>query len=178
MTLPSQGAKAAPPVRKLPLRMPVPHTSIHQQSRRFLEPMQDILVLILVLVLFALMLRTLWTLLQELRGAYLDFRTVIAEVLFVLVMIELVRLLIVYLQEHRVAVDFMVELGIVSTLREIVLRGVVELHWEQILALSLLLLTLGALLRFADLRWPRPDDECVNTAGGGFTSSEGQDVNR
>jgi hypothetical protein len=53
-----------------------------------------------------------------------------------------------------VAVDFMVELGIVATLREIVLRGVVELHWEQILALSALLLALGALLRFGDLRVP------------------------
>lgn len=32
-----------------------------------------------------------------------------------LVMVEVVRLLIVYLEEHRVAVDFMVELGIVAT---------------------------------------------------------------
>jgi uncharacterized membrane protein (DUF373 family) len=41
-------------------------------------------------------------------------------------MVELVRLLMIYLQEHRLAVDFMVELGIVATLREIVLRGVVS----------------------------------------------------
>jgi uncharacterized membrane protein (DUF373 family) len=77
---------------------------------------------------------------------------VIAEVLFMLVMVELVRLLLVYLREHHVAVDFMVELGIVSTLREIVLRGVVDLPWEQIAALSSFLLALGLLLRFGDLR--------------------------
>jgi len=64
----------------------------------------------------------------------------------------LVRLLVIYLQEHRVAVDFMVELGIVATLREIVLHGVVELPWEQIAALSIFLLALGAILRFGDLR--------------------------
>jgi uncharacterized membrane protein (DUF373 family) len=29
-------------------------------------------------------------------------------------------------------VDFMVELGIVATLREVVLRGVAELHWQQV----------------------------------------------
>jgi uncharacterized membrane protein (DUF373 family) len=77
-------------------------------------------------------------------------------VLFLLVMIEVVRLVIVYLEEHRVAVDFMVELGIVATLREIVLRGVIELGWAEVLALSVFLLALGALLRFGDLRSPEP----------------------
>ncbi|MCX7624004.1 MAG: phosphate-starvation-inducible PsiE family protein [Thermomicrobium sp.] len=62
------------------------------------------------------------------------------------------RLLVVYLEEHRVAVDFMVELGIVATLREVVLRGVVELGWAQVLAISGFLLTLGALLRFGTWR--------------------------
>jgi Phosphate-starvation-inducible E family len=60
------------------------------------------------------------------------------------------------LQEHRVAVDFMVELGIVATLREVVLRGVIELDWGHIVALSGFLLTLGALLRFGDLRALEP----------------------
>jgi len=73
-----------------------------------------------------------------------------------LVMVEVVRLLIVYLEEHRVAVDFMVELGIVATLREIVLRGVIELRWEQVVALSVFLVALGALLRFGDLRIADP----------------------
>ena len=52
------------------------------------------------------MLRTLDRLARELFAAALDFRVVIAEVLF---------MLIIYLQERRVAVDFMVELGIVAT---------------------------------------------------------------
>jgi len=77
---------------------------------------------------------------------------VIAEVLFMLVMVEVVRLLVIYLEEHRVAVDFMVELGIVATLREIVLRGVVELSWSQIVAMSVFLLALGALLRWGFTR--------------------------
>jgi hypothetical protein len=49
-------------------------------------------------------------------------------------------------------VDFMVELGIVATLREVVLRGVAELHWQQVAALTGFLLALGALLRFGDLQ--------------------------
>jgi hypothetical protein len=82
----------------------------------------------------------------------LDVNDVIGEVLFVLVLIEVLRLLIVYLQEHRVAVDFMVELGIVATLREIVLRGATELDWKLIAALTAFLAALGAVLRFGDLR--------------------------
>ena len=132
----------------------LPHTGVHRASRRFLEPAQDILVLGLGLVLFGLRARTLCGLIRDLLGPALDFRVVIAEVLFVLVMVEMVRLLIIYLEEHRVAVDFMVELGIVSTLREIVLRGVVELRWEQVVALSIFLLALGTLLRFGGLRVP------------------------
>src|SRR6266403_4360594 len=121
-------------------------------ARRFLEPAQDLLVLGIGLALFALMARTLVRLFRELLAPTLDFRVVIAEVLFMLVMVEVVRLVIIYLEEHRIAVDFMVELGIVATLREIVLRGVTELSWQQVIALTALLLALGALLRFGDLR--------------------------
>ena len=140
----------------------VAHTTVHRLARRFLEPAQDLLVLAIGLALFALMARTIVGLFREVVSATLDFRVVIAEVLFVLVMVEVVRLLIIYLQEHRIAVDFMVELGIVSTLREIVLRGVVELDWKQVVSLSLLLLALGALLRYGDLRTPR---EAASGAG-------------
>jgi len=75
------------------------HTGVHRAARRFLEPIQDLLVLGIGLVLFALMVRTLGRLLHELLAAALDFRVVIAEVLFMLVMVEVVRLLIIYLQE-------------------------------------------------------------------------------
>ena len=75
-----------------------------------------------------------------------------AEVLFMLVIVEVVRLVISYFREHRVAVDFMVELGIVATLREIVLRGVADLPWQQVPALTMFGLALGVLLRFEHLR--------------------------
>ena len=129
-----------------------PHTSVHRAARRFLEPAQDLLVVGIGLSLFALMARTLIRLFQEVLATTLDFRVVIAEVLFMLVMVEVVRLIIIYLEQHRVAVDFMVELGIVATLREIVLHGVTELSWDKIAALSVFLIALGALLRFGNLR--------------------------
>jgi uncharacterized membrane protein (DUF373 family) len=146
-----------------------PHTGVHRVVRRYLEPAQDLLVLAIAAAVFALMARTLAGLFTELFAPVLNFRVVIAEVLFILVLVEVVRLLIIYLQEHRVAVDFMVELGIVATLREVVLRGVIELEWPHVLALSGFLLTLGALLRFGDLRSAPPadaqDDRVPGAAG-------------
>ena len=135
-----------------PLHWVVPHTDVHRLTRRALESIQDVIVVALGIILFALMARTLWRLAQDVVAPELDFRTVISEVLFMLVMIELVRLLVIYLREHHVAVDVMVELGIVSTLREVVLRGVVELEWQEVVALAVFLLALGVLLRFGDLR--------------------------
>ena len=135
-----------------PLHRVVPHTDVHRLTRRALESIQDVIVVALGIILFALMARTLWRLAQDVVAPELDFRTVISEVLFMLVMIELVRLLVIYLREHHVAVDVMVELGIVSTLREVVLRGVVELDWQEVVALAVFLLALGVLLRFGDLR--------------------------
>jgi hypothetical protein len=78
-----------------------PHTTVHRLARRFLEPIQDILVLAIGVALFGLMARTLVRLYQEIFVPALDFRVVISEVLFLLVMIEVVRLIIVYLEEHR-----------------------------------------------------------------------------
>jgi uncharacterized membrane protein (DUF373 family) len=135
------------------LKHDVPHTQVHRIARRLLEPAQDLLVLGIGLALFGLMVRTLIWLFRAIivRGT-LDYRGVIAQVLFMLVMVEVVRLVIIYLEEHRIAVDFMVELGIVATLREVVLRGVTELAWQEVIALTVFLLALGALLRFGDLR--------------------------
>jgi hypothetical protein len=60
----------------------------------------------------------------------------------------------------------MVELGIVATLREIVMRGVIELRWEKVVALSLFVLSLGALLRFGDLRAPAAESVGAGDADG------------
>jgi uncharacterized membrane protein (DUF373 family) len=155
------------------LKIAVPHTDVHRLARRFLEPAQDVLVLSIGLVLFGIMARTLVSLVRQVFRPSLDFRGVIAEILFMLVMVEVVRLLIIYLEQHRIAVDFMVELGIVATLREIILRGVIELGWQQVAALTLFLLALGALLRFGDLRLDESSPSVQTFAEGGKPADTG-----
>jgi uncharacterized membrane protein (DUF373 family) len=68
------------------------------------------------------------------------------------VLIELYRLLVIYLEEHRMSVATMVEVGIVSTLREVILKGALQVEWRQMLVLCGFILTLGLVLRYAGLR--------------------------
>ncbi|CDN10935.1 FIG00873775: hypothetical protein [Richelia intracellularis] len=63
-----------------------------------------------------------------------------------MILVELFRLLIDYLQEHRIYVGAAVEITIVSALREIILRGVLEIPREQIIGVSVFILVLGGLL--------------------------------
>jgi uncharacterized membrane protein (DUF373 family) len=76
----------------------------------------------------------------------LDFQVVTADILFLLILVELFRLLIIYLQEQRVSIGVAVEVSIVSVLREIIVRGVLEAPWTQILSACALLVVLGVLL--------------------------------
>jgi uncharacterized membrane protein (DUF373 family) len=76
----------------------------------------------------------------------LDFPDVTSDILFLLILVELFRLLIIYLQEQRVSIGVAVEVSIVSVLREVIVRGVLETSWIQILAACAFLLVMAALL--------------------------------
>jgi hypothetical protein len=69
-----------------------------------------------------------------------------ADILFILILVELFRLLIIYLQEQRVSIGVSVEIAIVSVLREVIVNGVLETEWQQILAVCLFLATAALLL--------------------------------
>ncbi len=59
-----------------------------------------------------------------------------------LILVELFRLLMVYLQEHSISVGVAVEVTIVSLLREIVVHGALEISWVNTLAICGLLFVL------------------------------------
>src|SRR5882672_1450748 len=119
--------------------------------RKYLELVQDVIVLGLRAALFVAMLIKLFHLAKSLPGGT-DFSAVIADILFILVLIELFRLLIIYLEEHRVSVATMVEVGIVATLREVILKGAMQIESRQMLVLCAFLLTLGVVLRYSGVR--------------------------
>ena len=94
----------------------------HPVPRKYLELVQDAIVFGLCALLIVAMGRKLfdlgWLLIQ---GS--DFSAVVGDILFVLVLFELFRMLLICLEEHRVSVATMVEVGIVVTLREVILTG-------------------------------------------------------
>jgi len=76
----------------------------------------------------------------------IQFRIITADILFLLILVELFRLLIIYLQEKRVSIGVAVEVSIVSVLRELIVRGVLETNWTQVLAACAFLIVLGTLM--------------------------------
>jgi uncharacterized membrane protein (DUF373 family) len=109
---------------------------------------QDFLMFVLVAVLLTLVARAVYELGRVVLRSPLDVSASIADALYVFVIIELIEILVVYIRGHRIAVDFMIEVAIISALREVIGHGLTDYSWDQILAISIFLLALGVLLRF------------------------------
>ncbi|AUT04352.1 hypothetical protein CLI64_14240 [Nostoc sp. CENA543] len=112
---------------------------------RSLELIQDVIVISLCMGLFSFMVIQVRDMFLSLLPP-LDFHIVTADILFLLILVELFRLLIIYLQEQRISIGVAVEVSIVSVLREIIVKGVLEISWSQVLATCAFLLVLGILL--------------------------------
>lgn len=128
---------------------------------RNMEAFQDLLVVVLCLSLFAVMLIQLWGIFIAITQA-LDYKHITAKILFILILVELFRLLMVYLQEHSIAVGVAVEVAIVSVLREVVVHGALEISAMQTAAICGLLFILGALL-IVCAKTPHMDCMSANT---------------
>ena len=111
----------------------------------FLETIQDLIVVSLCIGLFSFMVIQLRAMFYSLLPP-LNFKVFTSDILFLLILVELFRLLIIYLQEQRVSIGVAVEVSIVSVLREVIVRGVLEAEWSHILAACAFLLVMGVLL--------------------------------
>lgn len=110
-----------------------------------LETIQDLIVISLCIGLFCFMVLQLREMFFSLLPP-LNFKEVTADILFLLILVELFRLLILYLQEQRISIGVAVEVSIVSVLREVIVRGVLETAWVQIISTGGFLLVLAAIL--------------------------------
>lgn len=116
-----------------------------KQVIRLLETVQDFIVICLCIGLFSVMILQLREMVLSLLPP-LELQPVTSDILSLLILVELFRLLIIYLQEHRVSIGVAVEVSIVSVLREVIVRGVLETPWAQVLVACMFLLVLGGLL--------------------------------
>jgi uncharacterized membrane protein (DUF373 family) len=132
------------------VRDPIPHTHVHRFARRTLENAQDVVATLLMAILLLLSLQSL---VRIARLAFAGSVTsqILSEIMYVLILMEVYRLLIFYLREHRISVTLAVEVALVSTLREVIFMGAQDFEAMRLVALSVLLVVLGALL--AAERW-------------------------
>jgi uncharacterized membrane protein (DUF373 family) len=92
-----------------------------------------------------------------------NFQYIASELIYILVLVEIYRLLIIYLREHRIAVDIMIEVGIVSILREVILHGILGIDPFILVAIAILLISLTLLLRYGSLRRDEKEPETRET---------------
>ena len=110
-----------------------------------LEFFQNFIVVSLCVGLFCVMLIRLGEMFFSLLKP-IDFQAITADILFILILVEIFRLLIIYLQEQRISIGAAVEVSLVSTLREVILQGVLEIPLNQLLGACAFLIVLGGLL--------------------------------
>ena len=145
-TLPPPGETGTAYGRRRDEPCPVPHTQVHTLLRRTLEILQDVIATLLIALLFVLSLQAQWRLARMAISGAAAMTELLSEIVFILILMEVYRLMIYYLREHRVSVTLMVEVALVSLLRELMLKGAYEFEWPRLLALGLLLGVLGGLL--------------------------------
>jgi uncharacterized membrane protein (DUF373 family) len=140
--------------RKLPV---FGHTEVHRVLWRYFEWAQDAIAASLAIILLVVMGRGIWILARLALFEGRDARVVLPQIFLLLILVELFRTLLYYLREHRVAVGLMIEVTIVSILRELLLSppGGSAL---TALGISALLLVLGALLVAERFTAPRDQD--------------------
>lgn len=133
------------------IRQPVFYFWIHSVFRKYIEVTMDLILVGLVLVTFVFIMKTIY-LLGQIIYKEANIPHVISEFLFIFILIEILRILITYIEFHHVYVDVMVELAIVAILREIMLKGAIELETIKVVGISLLIAILGLLLKFGGIR--------------------------
>ena len=141
---------------KSKLNQPLRWLNVRSMFRN-LDAFQDLLVLLLAVVLVIEMVLLLGHLFASLR-VNPDFKVITSDSLFLLILVELFRLLAVYLKNHRIYVGVAVEVTVVSVLREIIVEGIIHIHWGLVLAICAFLLAMGVLL-FISYKFEPQDTE-------------------
>lgn len=110
-----------------------------------LDKLQDLMVLACGIGLVFKMMIILVDIFVGLRSG-MDVKELTAQALFILILVELFRLLAVYLKYHRIFVGVAVEVTVVSILREIIVEGIIHMDAMLVFAICSFLVVLGGLM--------------------------------
>ena len=120
------------------------HTDVHYRASRTMELLQDTVVILLAVTLLGLAFAFLWEVWRELVGAQ-DLQRAISDIIYVVITVELYRLLVHYLRYHRVNLNILVEVGVSAIIQKMILVGIDRFAMGQLIGISLVLVALGLL---------------------------------
>lgn len=143
-------------------------SAVEKKVLRFFSLIVDVLTFLLILALLLMIVRQIvllfagpiWT---------LEIKEKIDTMLFALILVELFTILFFYLKEHRIKVDRIIEVGIISLVRDVIFK-VYETDVLRLFAMAAILVVLGAL--FFIEKYFSKSRECVDLANGKSENEE------
>ncbi len=99
-----------------------PH-KIHTKLGSSLEFLEDIVIFILTILLFILSIFALYDIALALFREKIKFYDLIPKFLYIFILTELFRLMIVYLKERRIDTSLIVKTTLIAILREVIIKA-------------------------------------------------------
>lgn len=121
------------------------HVNVYNKLNRFMELLQDVVVMMLTVTLLGLAFMFLLRVWAEL-AVMGNLQRAISDIIYVVITIELYRLALHYVRYHRVNLNLLVEVGVSAIIQKVVLIGVDNFSIQQLGGISFMLLALGAIL--------------------------------
>ena len=110
-----------------------------------MELLQDVAVLLLNVTLLGMGFVFLYRVWREIF-ALGNLQEGLSNIILVVITIELYRLSVHYLRYHRVSLNLLVEVGVSAIIQKMILVGVDKYTMQQLVGISLILVSLGVIL--------------------------------
>jgi uncharacterized membrane protein (DUF373 family) len=123
-----------------------------EKTLPYIKYASNIIIMLLILALFITIIYKLYILfaVDILTG---DFQNIINDLLLLLILIELFTILYSYLSKHYIKVERVIELGIISLVREMLFK-VNEFESSKIYSVAALLVSFGIIF-FIEKYWSK-----------------------
>ncbi len=117
---------------------------LHEKIGDIFELFEDIIIVLLTILLFILSINALYDIALALFSEKYSFIELIPKFLYVFILTELFRLMIVYLTERRIDTSLIVKTTLIAVLREVVIKAP-YLKFYDYIGISVLLIVLGSM---------------------------------
>jgi uncharacterized membrane protein (DUF373 family) len=117
---------------------------LHEKLGDIFELFEDIIIVLLTVLLFILSINALYDIALALFSEKYSFIELIPKFLYVFILTELFRLMIIYLTERRVDTSLIIKTTLIAILREIIIKAP-HLKFYDYIGISILLAVLGSM---------------------------------